>query len=82
MKLSQLKSLGFDRSVKTGRYLHVYCSQCQALVINGMPTHETGCPNAVHECAGCNTLLPLAQKYCADCRMPHEPPQFGLTPYE
>lgn len=43
----QLKDRGFDlseydRSEGTWR---VRCSQCEALVINGTPCHETGCPN-------------------------------------
>lgn len=48
MNLSDLKKLGFDQSkhIKfTGEY-KVKCSQCQAVVINGVPCHETGCPNA------------------------------------
>lgn len=47
-KLQQLRDLGFDESTVVpfeGRW-RVKCSQCEALSINGMPTHETGCPNA------------------------------------
>jgi hypothetical protein len=44
------------------------CDQCAALSINGVPTHETGCPNARHECAGCNALVPVRVKYCEDCK--------------
>jgi len=48
----RLRSLGFDRSTYT-RDPHdptqgswrVRCSQCEALVINGCPCHESGCPN-------------------------------------
>ena len=46
----------------------VSCTQCEALVINGVPCHETGCPNMKHECAGCNATVPVRQKYCADCQ--------------
>jgi hypothetical protein len=70
MTLHTLRSLGFDHSAHipfTRRYT-VRCSQCQALVINGTPTHETGCPHAVHECKGCNNLIPVRQKYCEDCQ--------------
>ncbi len=37
---------GFDRCLtfKSGT-LTVGCSQCQALVIQGVACHETGCPN-------------------------------------
>lgn len=40
--------LGFDRTTNipfTKEY-RIRCSQCQALVINGTPCHERGCPNA------------------------------------
>jgi hypothetical protein len=70
MKLETLNALGFDRSANTfGRpnLISVACSRCQALVINGIPAHEHGCPNAVHECNGCNALIPMRQRYCEDC---------------
>ena len=38
---------GFDRTAHipfTKRY-RIRCSQCEALVINNLPCHETGCPN-------------------------------------
>lgn len=44
------------------------CSQCEVLVINNTPCHETGCPNARHECRGCDALIPVRQKYCEDCQ--------------
>jgi hypothetical protein len=69
--LNSLIALGFDRSSNTfglPNRFSVACSQCQSLVINGTPTHETGCPNAMHECHGCNATIPLRQKYCSDCR--------------
>lgn len=43
----KLRRRGFDESYydrSDGRY-RVRCSQCQALVINGVPCHERGCPN-------------------------------------
>lgn len=45
MRLADLRRLGFDHSYHipfTKRY-HVACSQCQALCINGIACHETGC---------------------------------------
>lgn len=37
---------GFDRSrVTHDGYVKVSCSQCEALVINGVACHEQGCPN-------------------------------------
>lgn len=70
MNLQTLQSKGFDRSAHTfGRptLLSVACSQCEALVINGTPTHEPGCPHATHECRGCNAQIPMRQRYCGDC---------------
>ena len=74
MTLNRLASRGFDRSAisheeSPGDFIvNVGCSCCEALVINGTPTHERGCPNAVHECSGCNELIPLRQRYCSDCQ--------------
>lgn len=70
MNLATLRNLGFDNAkhVPFTKQYHVACSQCQALAINGTPTHEHGCPNAVKECHGCNALIPINQKYCQDCQ--------------
>jgi hypothetical protein len=41
------ETLGFDLTeydFHEGHY-HVRCSRCQAVVINGVPCHERGCPN-------------------------------------
>jgi hypothetical protein len=69
MNLATLRLLGFDLSshVSFTKQFHVACSECDALVINGHPSHENRCPNAKHECAGCNTIIPTTQRYCADC---------------
>ena len=42
-----LRAQGFDltRKERGSDYYHVRCSQCEALVINGVACHETGCPN-------------------------------------
>jgi hypothetical protein len=43
----RLRRAGFDETRydrATGHY-RVRCSQCEALVINGIATHERGCPN-------------------------------------
>jgi hypothetical protein len=70
MNLSTLRALGFDESkhVPFTKTYSVRCSCCEALVINGYPTHERGCPQDVHECRGCNALIPAQQRYCDDCR--------------
>lgn len=69
-QLYQLRLHGFDASKHkpfTSNF-YVRCSQCQAMCINGVATHEHGCPNAKHECSGCNEVIPANQKYCQDCR--------------
>lgn len=67
MKAAQLHALGFDQSTQNGKYVRVNCSQCEASVINGVPCHERGCPNEVHECRGCNALVERGISYCKDC---------------
>ena len=37
---------GFDLSRVDDGTVRIGCSQCDALVINGTPCHERGCPNA------------------------------------
>jgi hypothetical protein len=58
----QLQALGFDDSepVHPRGYV-VRCSQCNALCINGLPTHEHGCPN--FKCDSCGTCMILATKH-------------------
>lgn len=41
----KLRDRGFDRSSVSDGHVHVACSQCQALAINGVACHESGCPN-------------------------------------
>lgn len=69
MDLLTLRALGFDRSshVPFTKQFKVRCSNCEALVINGIPTHETGCRSATRECNGCSNRIPLNQRYCAEC---------------
>lgn len=70
MTLALLRALGFTASkhIPFTSQFRVRCQSCQALVINGVPTHEHGCPDAMHECAGCNTFVPQRQRYCGDCQ--------------
>lgn len=45
--LERVKAQGFDQSVFDDfSRISVRCSQCDARVINSVPTHEHGCPNA------------------------------------
>lgn len=67
--LQSLRAHGFDLSAHIPFTTHyrVRCSQCEALAINGVPCHEARCPNATHECNGCNEIIPARQRYCQDC---------------
>ena len=53
------------RFTLTGR--RISCDQCAAMVINNTPCHEAGCPNEMHECKGCYSLVPRGVKYCEEC---------------
>lgn len=47
-RLESLYEQGFDDSEideDDPELISVRCSQCQALVINGIASHELGCPN-------------------------------------
>ena len=69
--VQRLKAEGFDQAeyLPASHTWKVQCSQCEALVINGHPTHETGCRNAMRECAGCDTLIPALafSRFCQEC---------------
>ena len=53
-RTEQLHEQGFDMSEydEEDEACRVGCSQCEALVINGTPCHERGCPNQVREEVG------------------------------
>lgn len=54
-RLADLESRGFDQSYAlrrddSGRFtrtIRAKCSQCEALCINGVACHETGCRNVL-----------------------------------
>jgi hypothetical protein len=64
--VESLHALGFDASAQEG-FLKVQCSECEAMVINGVPTHEHTCPNAMKECEGCNNIIPACGRFCIEC---------------
>ena len=51
-RIRALTEQGFTVA-RQGRYLRIRCSQCDALVINNVATHETGCPNDPHGAYRC-----------------------------
>jgi len=66
--LAVLITQGFDDSYLTEHNaVRIACSQCEALVINGVATHEHGCPNRTHECLKCMTPIPIRQRLCESC---------------
>ena len=68
IQLSILHGQGFTESYQTGRKtVRVKCQNCEALVINGVACHETGCDMATYECKGCNEIIDY-RGYCADCQ--------------
>jgi hypothetical protein len=83
-----LESLGFDKvtvvhpeDAKRGLLVsyRVGCSQCAALVINGHPTHEIGCPNQTHNCEECGVPIPRRFRRCEDCSADLESWQDGCA---
>ena len=48
VQVQNLKKLGFDKSelLVEDSVVYVSCSQCLAMVINNVATHEVGCSNA------------------------------------
>lgn len=59
---NRLLDQGFDGTWISKGVVHVRCGQCESLVICGIATHEHGCPNARHECKGCNEQVPVNQR--------------------
>ena len=67
-RIARLERLGFNVDTLPGsNRVQVTCDSCEALLINGTATHEQGCPNSKHECAGCCEIVPARVKYCAEC---------------
>ena len=62
-------ALQFDRArhIPGTRQYRIQCSSCAALVVNGHPIHERGCPQDTRECSGCNARIPANHRYCEDC---------------
>ena len=73
--LDSVFARGFDNSYRDerdelGRFskaVTVRCSQCDALVICGVPTHERGCPNTPVACLECGTVHSSRAEAAACC---------------
>lgn len=61
-------TLGFDRSavIPFTKGLRIGCSQCEALCINGVATHETGCPHQACYCQECGNPVTDGQTCCVE----------------
>ncbi len=63
----RLIAQGFESTYITRNGVHPVCDNCQAIVIQGLATHETGCSNRKRECEGCSNLIPIHFRVCDDC---------------
>ena len=69
LTVGALHALGFTDSYRAAAGgVRVRCTQCEALVINGHPTHEAGCPNQTFACKGCDNRVQRRGAYCGDCQ--------------
>jgi hypothetical protein len=69
--LTSLQAKGFDKSYYTKHTtgVEVACSQCEALVICGVPCHERGCPNRPEYCSECGNPVPKGETCCGPQEM-------------
>ena len=65
--LEMLLARGFDESYIAGDGVRVKCSQCEALAVNGVGTHEHGCPNKTHACLECGAPISTRHRLCESC---------------
>lgn len=59
--------------METQEYIDAKCSQCEALVINGIFCHETGCPNSHLNIHG--EPYPVECKWCGQEFTPEDKDQ-------
>ena len=74
MNIEHLESLGFDQCYADDdrKTIKVSCSQCEAVTINNVPCHETGCPHQKHECEECDAMIQKGHRLCESCANPEE----------
>lgn len=67
--IDNLERRGFDACSPTNQSgVRVRCSQCEALVINGVACHEHGCPNQTYPCVECGCDGATRRRgLCEDC---------------
>lgn len=65
--LEALLEWGFDKSYIINRGVRVACSQCEAVAINGVGSHEHGCPNKKNECDECGAPIERRYRRCESC---------------
>lgn len=70
--IESLHRRGFDRSMEDEEEGGCFasCSQCAAVVINGVPCHEHGCPNDTHPCWECDAPVSKCYRLCESCANP------------
>lgn len=67
-RIARLTAQGFTATpTDSGRYLRVRCSQCDALVINNVATHERGCPNRPRHQCDCADCVDARERGCQCC---------------
>ncbi len=75
--VSACERIAKDEYDKAQRAARIHCDSCQALMINGVFCHETGCPNTkkrwvdgewvkVYECLDCGSEVLDGETCCQD----------------
>lgn len=75
-QVKRLEALGFDDTLEMRDRVYLGCSRCNAVSINGVPCHESGCPNErrereCKECGGDFIEETRGQEFCEDACYRH-----------
>lgn len=78
--LQTLRNAGFEdsRHIPFTKQYRVRCTSCEALVIQGTPCHETGCPEQRKECKECGGMFKRSEG--CPCMEPCEDDFFDYFP--
>lgn len=60
------RKVGRSKAAKARKAQRIRCDQCEALMINGLFCHETGCPNT-HSRYDAETGEWIKQRKCFEC---------------